>query len=117
MYSTTSMLRTIELILGLRPMSQHDASATPMANAFTGTPDVTPFTHRPVQVPLYETNPDGAPMQALMEEWDFSREDAAPDITFGEAIWKSVKGAGSRMPAPVNAAFVRIENTEPDERR
>jgi YVTN family beta-propeller protein len=117
LYSTTSMLRTIELILGLPPMSQHDASATPMANAFTGTPDVTPFTHRPVQVPLYETNPDGAPMQALMEEWDFSREDAAPDITFGEAIWKSVKGAGSRMPAPVNAAFVRIENTEPDERR
>jgi hypothetical protein len=52
-----------------------------------------------------------------MERWDFSREDAAPDIAFGEAIWKSVKGAGSPMPAPVNAAFVRVENEERGARR
>jgi YVTN family beta-propeller protein len=109
MYSTTSMLRTMELILGLPPLSQHDAAATPMSNAFADTPDVTPFRHRPAQVPLYETNPDGAPMQALMELWDFTREDAAPDVAFNEAIWKSVKGEGVPMPAPVNAAFVRVE--------
>ncbi len=108
MYSTTSMLRTIELILGLPPLSQHDAAATPMANAFADAPDATPFTHRPAQVPLYETNPDGAPMQALMDSWDLTREDAAPDIAFGEAVWKSVKGASSPMPPPVNAAFVRV---------
>jgi hypothetical protein len=117
MYSTTSMLRTMELILGLPPLSQHDAAATPMSNAFSDKADLTSFVHRPAQVPLYETNPDGAPMQALMERWDFSREDAAPDIAFGEAIWKSVKGADSEMPAPVNAAFVRIENAEPGARR
>ena len=109
LYSTTSMLRTMELILGLPPMSQHDAAATPMSNAFAGTPDLTSFRHRPSQAPLYETNPDGAPMQALMETWDFSREDAAPDIALNEAIWKSVKGEGVPMPAPVNAAFVRVE--------
>ena len=107
MYSTTSMLRTIELILGLPPLSQHDAAATPMSNAFADAPDLTPFTHRPAQVPLYEMNADGAPMQALAGTWDFSREDAAPDIALNEAIWKSVKGDAIPMPPPVNAAFVR----------
>ncbi|MFI5181666.1 MAG: beta-propeller fold lactonase family protein [Thermoanaerobaculia bacterium] len=116
MYSTTSMLRTMELILGLPPMSQHDAAATPMSNAFADSPDVTPYRHRPAEVPLYETNPDGAPMQALMEGWDFSREDAAPDIDLNEAIWKSVKGEGVPMPTPVNAAFVRVRG-ETDGRR
>ncbi|HQR47376.1 MAG TPA: alkaline phosphatase family protein, partial [Thermoanaerobaculia bacterium] len=107
MYSTTSMLRTMELILGLPPLSQHDASATPMSNAFADAPDPTPFTHRAARIPLYEMNGEGAPMQALMEEWDFTREDAAPDVALNEAIWKSVRGEGSPMPPPVNAAFVR----------
>jgi len=80
-----------------------------MSNAFADTPDLSPFRHRPSQVPLYEMNPDGAPMQALMEEWDFSREDATPELALNEAIWKSVKGEGVPMPAPVNAAFVRVE--------
>jgi hypothetical protein len=107
MYSTTSMLRTMELILGLPPMSQHDASATPMSNAFRDEPDTTPFVHREAGVPLFETNPAGAPMQAQAEAWDFSHEDAAPDLELNEAIWKSIRGAESVMPAPVNAAFVR----------
>jgi YVTN family beta-propeller protein len=114
MYSTTSMLRTMELILGLPPMSQHDASATPMSNAFSDVPDPTPFTHRPSAIPFWEMNPDGAPMQAEMETWDFSREDAAPDIAFNEAIWKSVKGADVPMPPPVNAAFVRVAGKDGD---
>lgn len=107
LYSTTSMLLTMEMILGLPPLSQHDASATPMTNAFVDTPDVRPFHHRPSNVPLYEMNPDGAPMQAESGTWDLSREDAAPDIALNEAVWKSVRGAASEMPPPVNAAFVR----------
>jgi YVTN family beta-propeller protein len=115
LYSTTSMLRTIELILGLPPLSQHDASATPMTAAFAGTPDPHPFRHRPVPVDLYEMNLPGAPMQAESGTWDFSREDATPEVPLNEAIWKSVKGASSEMPAPVNAAFVRPV-VEPDEK-
>jgi len=107
MYSTTSLLRTIELILGLPPMSQHDAGATPMTAAFAETPDLSPFVHRNTAIPFYEMNPGGAPMQALADTWDFSREDAAPDGPFNEAIWKSVRGEDSPMPPPVNAAFVR----------
>ena len=50
------MLRTMELILGLPPMSQYDAAATPMYNAFQATPNSTPFTARPARVPLDEKN-------------------------------------------------------------
>ncbi len=107
MYSTVSMLRTMELVLGLPPLSQHDASATPMTNAFVDAADVTPFVHRETQVPFYEMNPDGAPMQAQSDAWDFSKEDAAPDVPLNEAIWKSVRGPDAEMPAPVNASFVR----------
>jgi YVTN family beta-propeller protein len=43
-YSTVSMLRTVELILGLPPLTQYDAATTPMVNAFTSKPDLTPYT-------------------------------------------------------------------------
>jgi len=43
LYSTTSMLRTIELILGLRPMSQFDAAAAPMYASFQATPDFSAY--------------------------------------------------------------------------
>ena len=56
-YNTTSILRTIEQILGLPPMNQFDASALPMWDAFTDTPDFTPFRARPANVPLDQMNP------------------------------------------------------------
>ena len=43
-YNQTSLLRTMELMLGLPPMNQMDATATPMFDCFTNTPDFTPFT-------------------------------------------------------------------------
>ncbi len=107
MYSTVSILRTIELLLGLPPMSQHDAAATPMTAAFADVPDLAPFVHRETKIPFYEMNPDGAPMQKEADTWTLSREDAAPEYELNEAVWKSVKGADSEMPAPVNAPFVR----------
>lgn len=113
MYSTVSMLRTMELILGLPPLSQHDASATPMTAAFSDAPDPAPFVHRETKIPFYEMNADGAPMQALVGTWDFTKEDAAPDLELNEAVWKSVRGADSEMPAPVNAAFVRVPLVAP----
>ena len=57
-YNTTSVLRTIEQILGLPPMNQFDASATPMFDCFQETPDLTPFTHVANNVPLDQMNPD-----------------------------------------------------------
>jgi hypothetical protein len=100
------MLRTIELILGLEPMSQFDAAATPMFAAFTATADLTPFSARPARVDLKAVNTPDAPGAAASLELDLSKEDRADDPAFNEIIWKAVKGADSIMPPPVRAAFV-----------
>lgn len=114
MYATVSMLRTMELLLGLPPLSQHDAGATPMTNAFSDVPDLAPYVHRETKIPFYEMNPDGAPMQEASNSWDFSKEDAAPDLALNEAVWKSVRGRDAEMPAPVNASFVRLREKTGD---
>lgn len=106
MYSTSSMLRTIELCLGLEPMSQFDAAARPMANAFTKTPDMAPFTHRPASIDLKATNSATAWGAEASKKLNLAKEDQADDLIFNEIIWKAVKGARSPMPPPVRAAFV-----------
>ena len=113
-YTTCSMLRTIELILGLEPMSQFDAAATPMRAAFQGKPDLAPWTARLARVDLEERNPGGTPAAALSARFDFSREDAVDDQAFNRVIWAAVRGEGSPMPAPVHAAFVRALPRTPD---
>ena len=106
MYSTSSMLRTMELCLGLEPMSQFDAAARPMYNAFTETPDLAPYIHRPATADVNEKNLASAWGAQKSLELDLDEEDRADDLVFNEIIWKSVKGADSVMPPPVRAAFV-----------
>jgi hypothetical protein len=106
MYSTSSMLRTMELILGLSPMSQFDAAAMPMFASFQAKPDLTPFKARPAQVNLEERNGKTAWGGKASQLMDLSKEDAADDLKLNEIIWKSVRGADSVMPAPRRAAFV-----------
>jgi YVTN family beta-propeller protein len=106
MYSTTSMLRTMELILGLKPMSQFDAAARPMCHSFQGKPDARPYAHVVPKVDLNEKNKADAWGARQSEQFDFSKEDAADDLLFNEVIWRSVKGPNAPMPAPVRAAFV-----------
>jgi DNA-binding beta-propeller fold protein YncE len=106
MYSTSSMLRTMELILGLDPMSQFDAAARPMFNAFTSVRDDTPYVHRPARVDLNARNTPGAPMADVSRRLDLEIEDRADDLLFNEIIWKAVKGADAIMPPPVRSAFV-----------
>jgi hypothetical protein len=115
MYSTSSMVRTMELLLGLPPMSQFDASALPMTASFTPTADFAPFTHRPARVDILERNPDGAMGQAASDAMDFSREDAAPDAALNAAVWGSVKGPGVPLPPPVRGAFVRTPGPEEED--
>ncbi|MBC7868404.1 MAG: hypothetical protein H7X88_12785, partial [Gloeobacteraceae cyanobacterium ES-bin-316] len=116
MYSTSSMLRTIELILGLPPMSQYDAAATPMWRSFTSTPDVKPFISLPANIDLNETNKSTTASAKLSETFDFSKEDVIPDLVFSEVIWKAVKGENSKMPAPRRSAFVKIVDEEEKEK-
>lgn len=115
MYSTTSMLRTMELILGLPPMTQYDAAATPMWRCFSATPDLTPFKSRPLQVDITERNEVTNAWQRKSETFDFTKEDKIPDEAFTEVIWKAVKGEKSVVPAPRRAAFVKVNNKEDDD--
>jgi hypothetical protein len=116
MYSTSSMVRTIELILGLPPLSQFDAGATPMYDSFTATPDCTSYMARYPATDLGEKNLSGAYGQERSGEMDFTREDAAPEQELNEIVWKSVRGADSAMPRPVRSAFVSVHaETEDDE--
>ena len=114
MYSTSSMLRTIELCLWLDPMSQFDAAARPMANAFTDRPDFTPYAHRPALADVNEKNTRTAWGAEASLRLNFEIEDRADDMVFNEIIWKAVKGADSPMPPPVRSAFVLPRPRERD---
>ena len=115
MYSTSSMLRTIELILGLPPMSQYDAAAEPMWRCFSSTPDFTPFQSVAANVDLDEKNTKSTTSARLSETLDFSKEDRIPDLIFSEVIWKAVKGEESIMPAPRRSAFLKLADKEQEE--
>ncbi len=107
MYSTSSLLRTMELILGIPPMSQYDAAATPMFASFGIRADTAAYSARPAGVSLTETNPPKAPGAVGSAAMNFDKEDAAPEMELNEIIWRSVKGEAVPMPAPVRSAFVR----------
>jgi YVTN family beta-propeller protein len=116
MYSTSSMLRTVELILGLPPMSQYDAAATPMWRCFQSMPDLTGFNAKPLQWDINEKNTAKNAWQKKSETFDFTKEDRIPDDEFSEVIWKAVKGIQSTMPAPRRAAFVQpVAEAEEDD--
>jgi YVTN family beta-propeller protein len=111
-YSTSSILRTLELILGLPPMSQYDASATPMWRCFSNSPTHPPFITRPCLVDLNDRNKIVSKWSRLSDRFDFSKEDRAPDGLFNEVLWKAVKGPDSPCPAPVHAAFLSVMSNE-----
>ncbi len=105
LYTTCSMLRTMELILGLEPLSQYDAAATPMYRCFTDKPNFTPYTCRPARWNVNEKNPASAWGWRESLAMDLSQEDRVDDLLFSEIIWRSVKGADNPMPAPVRSIF------------
>jgi len=84
MYSTSSVLRTIGLILGMSPMTQYDAAATPMWRSFTNKANLGTFKVRPCQIDLNEKNVVKNKYSALSAKLDFSREDLAPDQVLNE---------------------------------
>ena len=99
-YNTTSVLRTMEQILGIQPMNVFDASATPMFDCFTETPDLTPFVALPSNLPLDEMNP--APLSiadaALRADAEtsatlnFAEIDRAPEDVLNRILWRAMRG-------------------------
>jgi len=114
-YSTSSMLRTIELILGLPPMSQYDAAATPMWRCFSDNADSAPFHSVGAHVDLNQKNLAVNHWQKMSETFDFSKEDRAPDWQLNEVLWFSQKGETIFYPAPVRAAFFVVTKVKDDD--
>ena len=114
MYSTSGVLRTMELILGLPPMSQYDAAAKPLYDCFTSKPDLTPFQTRPAQVDLEQRNVANNESSKRSQFFNLAKEDKAPERDLNEVIWKYVKGESSVMPAPRHSAFVILEEKKED---
>jgi hypothetical protein len=99
-YSTSSVVRSIGLLLGLAPLSQYDAAATPLWNAFTRQADLTPFVHRPNAWTFDEVNPHA--FRSRIPDGAFTVADAADETALNREIWESVRPA-ERMPAPRHA--------------
>ena len=98
----------MELILGIPPMSQYDAAATPLWRCFTATPDYNGYTSLPINVDLNDKNLAWNELASRSEQFDFTKEDRINDLDFSDVIWKAVKGEQSKMPAPRRAAFVKL---------
>jgi YVTN family beta-propeller protein len=97
-YSTVSMLRTMELILGVGPLSQFDATATPMSASFTDRPVFRPYDAITPSVSLTEINRPDAPMARESSALDFSGPDRVPAGLMNAIVWKSVHGPASAPP-------------------
>lgn len=100
-YTTSSILRTIELLLGLPPMTQYDAASNPLYAAMGTKADLTPYAQLTPAVNLAARNGKLAYGAERSAEMDLSEFDRAPMVEFNEIIWKLVKGADSEMPLPI----------------
>lgn len=115
MYSTSGMLRTIELLLGLPPMSQFDAAAMPMWNCFQPILDTTPYLAREARVDLDQRNTPLKGEEKSASSLNFTSPDLVPDRLLNSDIWKSVKGNQSPLPEPRRSAFVWVSGNKKDE--
>jgi YVTN family beta-propeller protein len=104
MYNHTSVLRTMELALGIPAMNRFDRTATPMTACFTDTADVRPFVHLPNKVPLNEMNPSKTALSGEALHWanasarlDWSGVDKADATVVARAMW-SVQRPGEPFP-------------------
>jgi len=105
----------MELILGLPPMSQHDAAAKPLYDCFTSIPDFTPYNHKKANIDLDIRNTAVNQSSKISASFNFDKEDTAPDLALNQVIWKSVNGEDALMPAPRRSAFVISQKKMSDE--
>lgn len=114
-YTTASMLRTMELILGVPPMTQYDAAATPLWRCLNNTAEHPAFNVRPINVDLNDRNTQRSEWQRLSETFNFTAEDKINDFQFNEVIWRAVKGLDSPCPPAVRAAFLQTTDEEEED--
>src|SRR5580700_1801460 len=105
MYNTTSMLRTMELILHMRPMTHFDAGARPMFASFTQQASTAPYQAEKPRISLEERNPANSSTAARSARLDFSKEDLNDDDELNDILWRAIRGTDP--PPPVRSLFGR----------
>jgi YVTN family beta-propeller protein len=101
-YTTASMVRTMELILGLPPLTQYDAGATPMFHCFGTTAQLDPYTCRQAQVDLYAKNTPKSPGAKESSKMNFRDYDLAPEDQLNRVLWAAAKGPDVPYPTPIH---------------
>lgn len=122
-YNTTSVLRTIEQILGMQPMNQFDASATPMFDCFVDEPNLAPFKSVPVATPLDQMNasPQAIRDPLLREHAEvsaglnFAEVDRCPEDTLNRILWHAQKGSAAPYPSWATSPDAEEEEEEGEE--
>ena len=104
LYTQASMIRTIELILGLPPLTQYDAGATPMFNLFQKEPVLAPYSPRMPQVDLYAKNTRKSAFWERSLRMDFSEYDRAPEDELNRILWAAAR-PGEPYPTPIHRAI------------
>jgi hypothetical protein len=106
MYNTVSMLRTMEMILGLRPMTHFDAGAKAMTSVFQTTPNLAAYSAEAPRIPLDTRNPQQSTTAERSRKMNFEQEDAVDDDELNEVLWIAIKGK-TPQPSPVRSFFSR----------
>lgn len=91
-YDQDSMIRTMEMILGMKPLTQFDASAIPMLNAFTNHPNFAPYNSADETYPINTMNGQNAPDMKASSQMNWSQPDANSETELNRIIWKATKG-------------------------
>ena len=113
------MVATLEDLLGLPPMTIVDQRATRMWKGFSKKPNLRPYDAKmPAVIPFgaegAPVNASNAPLATASSRWNFAVEDATPEIPLNEAIWRSVKGRRSEMPAPRHDYIIGSQPADAD---
>jgi DNA-binding beta-propeller fold protein YncE len=105
LYNTTSVLRTIEMLLGLHPMTVFDAGSQPMTAVFLPIAQAAPYAAEPPRVRLDERNPAASATAARSARLDFAEADRIDEDELNDILWRAIKGAAP--PPPVRSYFAR----------
>jgi YVTN family beta-propeller protein len=105
MYNTTSMLRTMEFLLGMRPMTHFDAAARPMTSVFQSQLNPTPYTSEKPRLSLEEKNPAATAAAARAARMKFDEADENDDDELNDMLWRAIRK--DAPPPPVRSIFGR----------
>jgi YVTN family beta-propeller protein len=114
LYTTSSVLRTIELILGMGPMTQYDAAATPLWRCFDSTARSFSFKAQVPDIDLNERNTARNEWQRRSEKFDFVKEDTNNDVEFNTVLWHGLKG-DIPFPGPRRAGFLKVHMSDEED--